>query len=134
LNTESTEKTPTPAAILLKAANVIKMRGWWQNGFIPDDAERYRIDLDTCPVCVLAAINVAADHAPDDIYDPDDEDERTDAAIALAKHLDLTDAIRDGDALVYAIGDQWNDKVAESAEQVITALRECAAELAGTAK
>jgi hypothetical protein len=114
--------------ILLKAADVIEARGWHQGDYVPgkraDDA-----DLNTCPVCVLGAINVATGYLPDYYLIEEIGDERYNTALALADHLGLASQIVIGDELIYVVGDQWNDKVATSAEQVTAALRECAAQL-----
>lgn len=109
------------AEVLIKAAVVIETRGWHRGDYVggtlgaPDDAR---------PVCVLGAINVATGEVADAVYELDVNDERADAALALARYLGLP--TEPGDDLTYDIGDRWNDSVAESAEQVITALREAA--------
>ncbi|HEY1243263.1 MAG TPA: hypothetical protein VGF29_00395 [Hyphomicrobiaceae bacterium] len=102
--------------ILFKAADVIVQRGWWNKGWMPD-GENPR----TCPVCVLAAINVAAGRNPDaGIYlDPAAED----AALALAIHLGEE---ADEFSVTEIVGETWNDGTCETAEQAISALREAA--------
>lgn len=109
--------------ILTEAAKVIEKRGWWQGDFIPSG-----VDQATCPVCVMAAINVATGHQPDDQVE-DDHDPRAVAVLALADHLGLAEKIELYDSVGAALGGYWNDTVAESGEQVITELRELAAEL-----
>lgn len=126
--------------ILLDAASVIETRGWNQGGYVPGKRAN-DVDLDFCPVCVLGAINCAADYLPDYDYD-DPHDVRAEAARVLEGHLKLQERAAevlqselaeeidfDPSSVVSIVGDYWNDHVATSAEQVITALRECAAEL-----
>jgi hypothetical protein len=128
--TEVTDTT-TPAEILLKVADVIETRGWYQSGYAPSDS---RTDLSACPVCVLAALNVVTGHHPaKDFLEHGDDDPATKAAAALAEHLGLSARVAKF-GLVDALGEFWNDFEAESAEQVITALRECAAQLQAGAK
>jgi len=114
----------TPAEILDKAADVIVVRGWHQGGYVPAGA-----DTRTCQVCVLAALHVAAGEAPDSSY----HDPIVGAAEAFAEHLGLrlnTEIPELGDDPIAAvIGNEWNDFTATSAEQVITELRACAANL-----
>lgn len=112
--------------ILTKAAEVIEERGWYQGGFMPSLTDMDPADL---PVCVLAAINVAADHDPDEGFGP--AGDRQDAALALAEHLGLRAALDDfeEEGIENVIGNDWNDRPERTAEQVTAALRECAAEL-----
>lgn len=113
------------AEILNKAAEVIETRGWHQGGYMP-----YGDDTSTCPVCVLAAINIAAGHHPEtdfEIGHPTGDPARQ-AAEEFADHLGI------GEQLQYysvteVIGEQWNDHDASSAEQVIAELRATAAEI-----
>jgi hypothetical protein len=118
--------------ILLKAAEVIELNGWTQNDWY---ASVGTDDLDVlpaqeCPVCAAGAINVAADHVPD--FD-EPEGNLREALEAFARHIDpeigsVLDEFADEADLFSSIGD-WNDTSAGSAEDVITALRECAASL-----
>jgi hypothetical protein len=116
--------------VLLKAAEVIETRGWHQGGYVPNDPYT---DLTACPVCVLGAINVASGQSlENDFYSSVMHAVNVQAAVALAKHLGLAD-VTDPVDLIDAVGEHWNDEVATSPEQVITALRECAAELKASA-
>jgi hypothetical protein len=112
----------TPAEILDKAADVIVVRGWHQGGYVPAG-----VDTRTCQVCVLGALHVAAGEAPDSSY----HDSIEEAAEAFAEHLGLfLDEVDEfDDPIAATIGNEWNDKTATSAEQVITELRTCAANL-----
>jgi len=114
----------TPAEILDKAADVIVVRGWHQGGYVPDG-----VDTRTCRVCVLGALHVAAGEAPDSSY----HDSIEEAVEAFAEHLGLRineQAPELGDdPIAEIIGNVWNDREAESAEQVIAELRACAANL-----
>lgn len=111
--------------LLDDAATVLTERGWYQGGYVPGGRN---VDLSTCPVCVLAAINVAADYAPDaDIYD-DAPDVRVETALAFARHLGLADQLKD-EMVAVVVGEEWNDKQARDAEQVAAELRACAAAL-----
>lgn len=100
--------------ILMKAAEVIETRGWHQGYYMPAGTSRA-----TCPVCVLGAINVAAGYPPDG-----SPDERTDVA---GPAEDATKALIEHLGGLHA--DTWNDALGRTAEQVTTALRECAASL-----
>lgn len=114
------------AEILTKAIPVIKTRGWHRGDWTDALTDE---DLDTCRVCILAAVNVAAGRLPDAMFN--DYDDRAGAVWALVDHLGLSDRLGDDDEIseaVYAIGDYWNDEVATSAEQVISVLSACAAE------
>lgn len=119
----------TAAELLDKAAAVIEQRGWHQGGYMPSFSDA---DPLTCPVCVLAAINVAAGHDPDEGFEF--ADDRQDAAIALADYLGLGESLDnyEVEGIENVIGNDWNDQTATSAEQVTTALRE-AARIAGDA-
>lgn len=114
------------AEILLKAADVIEIRGWHQGGYMPSFSD---VDTATCPVCVLAALNVAAGAVPDEGFDA--ASDRQDAAFALADFLGLGGEVdsHEVDGIETVIGNEWNDETATSAEQVTTALRECADDL-----
>ena len=71
--------TPQDAAVMMRAADVIEARGWYQRGFAPEGA-----DPATCPVDVIAAINVALGHRPRACaYDAET------VAMRLAAYLDL---------------------------------------------
>lgn len=114
----------TPDEILDKAADIILVRGWHQGSYVPAGA-----DVRTCQVCVLGALHVAAGEAPDSSYHYSIEE----AAEAFAEHLGLrlNTAIPElaDDPIAAVIGNEWNDFTATSAEQVVTELRACAANL-----
>ncbi len=117
----------TPAEILDKAADVIVERGWHQGGYMSLGA-----NPNTCQVCVLGAMNVAVGNNPDDA-----DVNIAEAAEAFAGYLGLVirrdefddDDDPDTDPIAEAVGNNWNDFVATSAEQVVAALRACAANL-----
>lgn len=107
-----------------EAAVVIETRGWHRRGYVPIDG-----DLETCPVCVLAALSVAAGHSPthEGWFGYYRSPEQA-AAEALADHLGYAEQVCSC-GVVEVIGDRWNDLEATSVQQVTTALRECAAGL-----
>lgn len=120
------------ARILRKAADVIETRGWNQGGYMPSFSG---VDPRTCPVCVLAAINVAAGREP---YEDFTSGDSLLAALVLADFLGLglgndVESHEEG-GIENVVGNDWNDCTATSAEQVTKALRECAAELTEAAK
>ncbi|MCW2938472.1 MAG: hypothetical protein JWN00_1457 [Actinomycetia bacterium] len=118
--------TTQARAILLKAADVIEARGHHRGDYAPSDT---RSDLRTCPVCVLAAINVATNHHPvTDFFNYGMDEPEAQAAAALAKHLGLAECITPHE-LTDVVGEEWNDAPDRTAEQVTAALRECAASL-----
>jgi hypothetical protein len=102
--------------ILDKAADVIETRGWHQGGYVPENSDPF-----TAPCCVAGAIYVAAGLLPNG-YPP-----------SGSRHADpVGDTVWARRAFSRFLGNDaigWNDDVAETPEQVITALRECAAEL-----
>lgn len=110
----------TTPEILLKAANVIEARGWHQGSYIPNMADKA-----TCPVCVLAAINVARGLPPDCMYDPYAPGPAYEAAFEFAGWLGLLNVPE----VVDTVGEGWNDAPGRTADEVTSALRECAAEL-----
>lgn len=120
-----TNPSPNPE-VYEKAAEVIEQRGWIFDGyFVPEDRD---VDIDTCPVCVLGALNVALGRKADSLFDPVVDGESYRAAAALAEHLgyDLSDESLEVSAL---LGDDWNDRQAGSVDVVTRTLREFAASL-----
>lgn len=113
---------PSPE-VYEKAAEVLEERGWWRHGFVPGEAEEGEEDIDTCPVCVLAAINVALGYSPLAVIDPVTDGPNYEAALAFAGHLGLVEDLAVGHDVAFIVGDRWNDKQAESLEQVTGALR-----------
>ena len=111
----------TLAEILDKAADVITQRGWWQGGFVPKGTS----DLGSCPVCPLAAINVAAGGDPRRCIDAWPDTLAFAAASALATYLGCPE----DEPLATCVGEHWNDDPARTKEQVLAALRGCAADL-----
>ena len=134
------------AEILLKAADVIETRGWWKNDYLPGG---WDVDERTCPsrrdelhvqLAPRRARSRALDRgeptlvgAEDPVEDFSTAGDCQDAAIALADYLGLGDRLAEHevDGIETVVGNHWNDVVATSTGQVITALRECAAEQAG---
>jgi hypothetical protein len=97
--------------ILTKAANIIGERGWFQGA---------SVDPDGTGVCAVGAMRVAVglNPLPDD-YVPADEEDVDHASEEFVQWLGI-----------YAMSVvDWNDSPRRTKEQVITALRECAAEL-----
>lgn len=116
----------TPAEVLARAADVIEERGWNRFGYVPDDA-----DESNCPVCVLAAINVAAGRAPTaGFFSSGTMALAQQAAEVLADYLGMPEQARTL-GVVDAIGEHWNDHLAGTETQVVTTLRAAAAEYAG---
>lgn len=120
--------TVNPVAdILDKAADIIERQGWTQG----DWYQELPVPPEDCPVCAGGGINVATDHAPDD--DGYTYDERDEAFRAFAHHVDPDQANKSEegdylDAWISAIG-EWNDDPERTIEQVVAALRACAANL-----
>jgi hypothetical protein len=115
---------PSPE-VYEKAAEVIEQRGWYCDGsFTPDGPD---IDLDTCPVCVLGAINVALGRAADSLFDPVVDAVSYEMAVAFARHLGFD--VLTPDDVAYDVGDTWNDKMAGSDDVITHELREFAASL-----
>lgn len=102
-----------------QVADLIEDRGLYKNSNAPDvDA----IHLDTCPLCVLAAFNVAGGG--------EINGELTDAAYMAARAFsDWLGVDPDADLYV-ALGEQWNDRPEQTEANVVQMLRRCGAELA----
>jgi hypothetical protein len=118
LNSNSTDQTLTRVEILTKAADYVTEHGLAKGGF-----------YDRGAVCARGAINAV-------LYGDADEcgangGEADQIAQTLADHLGTSTT--EGLSIVSAIG-RWNDAPERTAKDVATALRVCAAELAGTAK
>lgn len=103
-----------------KVADLIEDRGLYKNTNAPDvDA----IHLDTCPLCVLAAFNVAAGG--------EINGELTDTAYTAARAFaDWLGVDPDADLYV-ALGEQWNDRPEQTQSNVVRMLRRCGTEYAG---
>ncbi len=106
--------TLTLADLLDKAADHIKRYGWHRGSFtlLVDDDER---PMNKREVCVVGAIRIAAGLSPYVMPDPGSPAKR--AGNELVRHLRVANL------------PNWNDRQAESAEQVIAELRACAADL-----
>jgi hypothetical protein len=105
--------------ILTKAAEVIETRGWHQGDFVPPNT-----DPETAPVCVMAAINVAAGMRPNGYRSGAMPADDVDALYAARRAL----GARVADDIV-----AWNDQEGRTRDEVTTALRECAANLKASA-
>lgn len=116
----------TTAEILDQAADVIERNGWTQVAFSETDPDTIYTTTRDCPVCALGAMNVAAGLEPD--AEPDERP--VGAYRAFAEHLGLSvDADRGVIGFSTSIGEDWNDAKGRTAEQVVTELRACAANL-----
>lgn len=109
------------ADVLERAADVIVERGWYRGNYYSDPDS-----IDTCSVCAQGAIHVATVGTPSPARANDEllretAVERLHAQRALGRYVGCSIP-------------EWNDMKAESADEVITALRECAASLRGGAK
>jgi hypothetical protein len=115
----------TPADVLDKAAEHIETIGWWQGDYIKiawsDELDWYVPDQD-CPACAVGAINIAADTEAN----ADLAGHAIEAARALAVRLGLV--VGDAECVLMVVS-QWNDATDRTAEQVVTELRACAADL-----
>jgi hypothetical protein len=101
-----------------KVADLIEQRGLCKDNFVPDDA----IDLTACPLCVLAAFNVA-------VGAPILGELVPDAYLAARAFADWLGIDPDAD-LTEALGDQWNDRPEQTQANVVRLLRRCGAEYA----
>lgn len=118
----SVQPPPGPglvSEILDKAADIIETRGWWQGTYMMPGGNPAN-----CPVCLLGAINVATGLAPNIEGAFREDGPASTAARALAEHMGLNNP--NGDGLVDLLGNEWNDREAESPEQVIAELRAAA--------
>lgn len=113
MNSKSTDKIPTPAEILTKAAAVIDERGWYQGA---------SQDPFGTGVCAMGAMCVAVGLEPNAIAD---NPEFTDVVINVLTAADeLENRWLDGESVT-----DWNDDSARTSEDVTTALRSVADEL-----
>src|SRR4051812_40454482 len=116
MNANTATKVPV---IQSRVADLIEKRGLHKGDFVPEDAA---VDLAACPLCVLAAFNVAAG-AP---IEGELNETGYRAARAFADWLGV-----DPDAhLIDALGEQWNDRPEQTQANVVAMLRRCSAELA----
>jgi hypothetical protein len=119
---EGTAGAPTTTGILTGAATLIEELGWTQG----DWTENGWNDTRPCPICVLAALNLAAGRDPSAtitgiVFA---------AACALATHLGLAHLLTGDDvheALIEVLGSGWNDDHARTQDEVVQALRAAAA-------
>jgi len=106
-----------PSTILSRAADLIETRDLHKGDYIPRAAA---IDLDTCPLDVVAAISVATGRGPGD--------ELTHAALAAACALSDHLALDPDASLIDGLG-AWSDRAEQTARTVAATCRELAAEL-----
>lgn len=99
------------AEILNKAADVIEERGWYQG---------LSQDPDGTGVCALGAICVAVGLDPHALAELGEGDDA-----AARAGVEAADALEDWLGLDLPVT-QWNDEYVDTAEQVVTALREAA--------
>jgi hypothetical protein len=119
--TRTLDETPI---ILTAAAEIVESRGHHKGSYVPERLTW--AEQETCPVCTVAALNIAAGGPPTLLGS-----KAIDAARALADHLGLDISGYNGPehaALLHHIG-RWNDHPARTVDQVINALRAAAAEL-----
>jgi hypothetical protein len=139
VTTKATDTT-TSAEILLKAADVIERNGHHKGDFAnldeiwkAEEEEGIKLSRTDCPVCTRGAINIVVAGDPDDCGSYGSFTDS--AAQSLADHLGLESTV-DVPSEHHVIGAiaEWNDAPERTAEQVVTALRECAAQLQAGAK
>lgn len=128
----------TTADILEAAAAVLERNGWYQGDFfqpLRDDSDGTDVPPKDCPVCAMGAIMVAAG------VDPESDTlclgkPAWAAARAFAAHLGRLEPgeLATTNYVVAVIGEDWNDDVDRTAEQVTGELRACAARLRETAR
>lgn len=120
-----TTMTPLlPSTILHGAAAVIRARGWTQEDWVEPTPDEH--DEETCGVCILAAINIAAGQDPSATL----TGAALDAAMVLAEYLGLAhllaDVVNVHEAFVDVIGNGWNDTPDRTEDEVVHALRQAA--------
>ncbi|MFE7120839.1 hypothetical protein ACFU99_35965 [Streptomyces sp. NPDC057654] len=120
-----TTPTPTPAAVtprevaavLEDAARIIKTNGWYQGQYYDFDQAESGTPIRECRVCLVGAINIAADGDPyPSLWDVSDK--VVDACAAVRTCL-----LTDGEPPVLA---DWNDAPDRTATDVVTLLRDTA--------
>lgn len=97
----------------LKAADVIRERGWWQGGYCPDKSDGF-----SGPVCALGAINVAEGRAAWMI----EFDRRRVYNKRVARGL----CIEPGESFAVFEISVWNDTADRTAAEVIAGLEAAA--------
>jgi hypothetical protein len=138
----------TPADLIDKAADHILMYGWLQGDYYLTASATPA----ECPVCPRGGIAVGAGRHPEFVADwplycaeyKDDEDSWaafsadreslriiSEAEEAFAAHLDRRGLLAEapGDFNPHELIEWWNDRRERTAEQVVTELRACAADL-----
>lgn len=119
-----TSTTFTPSTVLARAADIVDTRGLCKDDWItPGNQFEDDYDEDTCPVCVLAAINLATDRYHAEPL----SDVTLDAAEAVAAFLDLDHLLVDADSphekFVEVLGTGWNDNPFRTKDEVVHVLR-----------
>jgi len=127
----TTPTTLLPSTVLDSAADLVDLRGlqkddWIQPAPSSVDAGFDAYDETTCPVCLLAAINIAAGrHHTEPLSGV-----TLDAAEAVAAFLGLDHLLADADDVhekfVEVLGNGWNDHPFRTKEQVVNTLRQAA--------
>lgn len=108
-----------PSIVVAHAGEIITERGLYKGDYAPDGTA---LDLATCPIDILAALNIAAGGGPDGELARD----ALNAACALADRLGLDPHA----SLIDSLGG-WNDRADQTADAVAETCQKVAAELAG---
>jgi hypothetical protein len=112
-----------PSSILGRAADLVDTRGLSKDDWINPSRDGAYVDETACPVCLLAAINIAAGRDPwaplDGIV--------LDAAEAVAAFLGLDHLLVDADCphekFIDVLGAGWNDVPDRGKDEVVQVLR-----------
>lgn len=124
-----------PSQILFATAVHIETYGWSRNRYVARTVSK---PADKCPVCPRGGMSVAVGHAPTFAVDYSGWGQRADrdafeevsaAEKAFAEYLGRRGLVPSEMVAVPEAIEWWNDKRAESAEQVVKELRACGDEL-----
>lgn len=110
---------PSKAEVLRLAAQIVETNGLHQGWFVDDDQVRTGLDLSTCRVCAMGAINLALGLRPDA-----SSHMTSDLATLLGRTLGLVPQPLEG---MPGSITMWNDMDGRGADEVRDALLEAAA-------